>query len=74
MKYRATYKSILPTYNKAWGALHTPFILNWTWEKIEKEFKEKHHATLIRSAETNFFEFIEFESEGDFVLFMLEWS
>jgi hypothetical protein len=75
MSYKANINgSISPAYSNAWASLKRPFELNWTWPKIEKEFKEKYHATLIRSSETHMFEFIKFKSKAAFVLFMLEWS
>ena len=74
MKYRSKLESVYSAHKNAWFALNGAEITPHTVDEVIKEYWNKYHIKLIFNKLRKEFEFVEFESEEQFVLFMLEWS
>ena len=78
MSYRAKVNDIRQAHYNAWDALFESIYSGHSIEETERLYYEKYHAKLIYG-KSHFgqivnYEFIEFESESDYVMYMLEWS
>ena len=73
MSYKVKIKDIFVAHENAWKAVVGDNSWVWSWDQVDNAYHDRYHATLIRGGDKSY-KFIEFDSEADYVMFMLEWS
>jgi len=77
MKYKAKFDDVYIAHNNAWLALFKSDFVQLTDHDLNHLYHETYKARLIKlneNAMNESYAFIEFDSEEDFLLYMLEWS
>jgi hypothetical protein len=74
MSYKVDFKSIYSAHSNAWYALFGGEYSGFDCDETIKQYHEKYHAKLIDDVRVRRYTDIEFDSESDYVMFMLEWS
>ena len=74
MTYRAAVKNINEAHRNAWYAVVGECAASLSWDQIDSAYEEKYNVKLIREPNSGPYEFIDFNSKSDYILFMLEWS
>jgi hypothetical protein len=74
MSYKVKIKDIFVAHENAWRAVVGDNSWVWSWDQIDNAYHDRYHATLIRGGVDKSYTDIEFASEADYVMFMLECS
>jgi hypothetical protein len=77
MSYLVSIDKIRTPHRNAWNAVVNNKASKLTWKEIDSQYYDKYHVKLLRSESVDFrshYEFLEFESEAAYFLFLLEWG
>ena len=72
MSYKVNIKNIYLQHCNAWDALFGGEYSGVDNDETVKQYHKKYHAKLI--SDMRQYTHIEFDTESDYVLFMMEWS